>query len=434
MTDQVDAFALKARNLAKLVRADGFGAAFAFAKASKAGGTAGALSIGVGVGKNKSKNIVQAYANNSTIDATGNIELLADDQSNLSALGVGAAATVANSSGTTGAIAGAGSAGVNDLDNDTTAYIVDCNGTKFVRSTTGSITLSATDAADIVGVAGTIALALGLKNAGSGSTVGVAVGVSVALNHIGLDGGHSVRAYIDNSTVTASNNVAMTALSTASIYALAAGGSGAAAGSTAGSGIAGSLAGAGVGTENSIKQTILAAIRNNSVVTATNGNATLQAIDSSQINADAGAVALAFALSTATGTAASGSVGIAVALNTLENNVGANVTNSKLTARSVSIEAASKKAQGSTAAYRVDALAFGVAASGALSTANGSAGAFAGAGSGARNKIDSTIEAFIKDSQGVNKGVTSTAGAISIAASDDSSIRSDTGGYAIAAV
>ncbi len=390
------------------------------------------MAIGIGIAKNKVKNTVQAYLQSSTVDATGNIELIADDQTNVSALGVGVAASFATASGSTGALAGAGSAGVNDLDNQTATYIVDCNGAKFVRSTGGSIILSATDAADIVGVAGTLALALGVKTQGQGATVAVAVGVSVALNHIGADGGHSVKSYIDNSVVTASQNVSITALSKASIYALAAGGSGAAAGSTQGNGIAGAFAGAGVGTENSIEQTILAGIQNGSVVTATNGNATLNATDSSSINADAGAVAIALALSTAQGPGLSGSVGIAVALNTLKNNVSANVTNSKLTARSVSIEAASKKDPASTATYRVDALAFGVAGAGSLSTANGAGGAFAGAGSGARNYIDNTVQAFIKDSTGNDRGVTATAGGVTLAASDDSSVRADSGGYALA--
>ena len=51
------------------------------------------------------------------------------------------------------------------------------------------------------------------------------------VNDLGLDGGQSTRAYIDNSIVTAADDVTLKALTTSSIFALAAGGSGAVAGS-----------------------------------------------------------------------------------------------------------------------------------------------------------------------------------------------------------
>ncbi len=416
----------------RMTRADAFGIALAYSSSLRPNTTTGALAIGVGVAKNKTKNQIEAYIDNATVDAGRDIEINVDDNSEIAALGIGVAASAARGTGLSGAIAGAGSAAVNDVDNLHTSSIRNSGGTKRVQSSAGSITLSATDSVDVTGVAGTVALALGLKNIGSGSTIAVAAGVSVVLNHVGLDGGNTAKALIDNSIVTAANQVTLSALSNASIYALAAGGAGAVAGSTSNGGVVGALAGAGAGTENTIQQTIEAAITNGSVVTANNGNATLTATDSSEITADAGAVAVALAFSTVKGSAISGSIGIGTALNTLTNQVSADIDNSRVTARSVSVTAESKKAADSDAAYRIDALALGIAGSASGNLGNDATGALAGAGSGTRNQIDNKIQAFIKNSQGANKGVTATAGGVSVSARDDASIRADSGGIAIA--
>ena len=352
---------------------------------------------------------------------------------NVSALGIGVAVSVARGTGTTGAIAGAGSAAVNEVDGTIESSITASGGTKHVASTTGSVSLSATDSVDVTGIAGTVAFALGLKNASSGSTVAVAAGVSVVINKIGQNGGRSTKARIDGSIVTGHTDVTLTALSDSTILAVAVGGAGAVAGSTGGGGgVTGAFAGAGVGTENVITQTITASVIGDSVVTATTGKATLHATDSSEIHADAGGVAVAIAVSANNGTAASGSVGLAIALNTIKSDVLAYVDDSTLTGKSVELAARSERAPSSSSDYRIDALALSVAGAGSASTrGSGLAGAFAGAGSGARNRLDGTIHAYVKDSLGT-QGITATGGEVTIVASDDSSIRADTGGFAIA--
>ncbi len=118
--------------------------------------------------------------------------------------------------------------------------------------------------------------------------------------------------------------------------------------------------GTGVGTENTIKQQVRAEITGGSNVTATGGRASVTATDSStEINADAGAVAVGFSTFIGQRSCSLRSVGIAVALNTVESTVTAAVDNSKLTAGSITVLATSKKAADSTAAFRYDALAFG---------------------------------------------------------------------------
>ena len=427
--------ALLATALALLLRSDAFGIAVAYAASKGFNTSSGALAIGVGIALNRVKNTTAASIVGSTVAADGDARVKAEDSGNVSALGIGVAVSVARGSGATGALAGAGSAAVNDVDGTITSKISDSGGSKHVTSSTGSVALTATDSVDVVGIAGTVAFALGLKSQGTGSTAAVAAGVAVVLNDIGLDssGRRTTSATIDNSVVTAHNDVTLTALSDSTIFALAVGGAAAAAGASGvGGGTTGAFAGAGVGTENTIKQMIEAAITGNSVVTATAGMAILHATDESEIHADAGGVAIAIAVGKNGGNAVSGSVGLAIALNTITSDVLAYVDHSTVTAEGVELNAKSARAPPSTSDYRIDALALSVAGSGSGTSGKGGlSGAFAGAGSGARNQLDGSIHAYVKDSNGL-QGVTATAGEVTINASDDSSIRSDTGGFAIA--
>ena len=64
-----------------------------------------------------------------------------------------------------------------------------------------------------------------------------------------------------------------------------------------------------------------ATITAGSHVTANAGSVTLKAIDSSEVHADAGGVAIAIAASTGGGAAVSGSIGIALAFNTIKDAV-----------------------------------------------------------------------------------------------------------------
>ena len=85
--------------------------------------------------------------------------------------------------------------------------------------------------------------------------------------------------------------------------------------------------------------------------------------------------------------------------------------------------------------YKIDALAFGVALSGAGSS-GGTAltGSLAGAGAGVGNKIDSTTHAYITQTTNADSAVVDvqSGGALLVEATDNSKIRADSGGYAIA--
>ena len=422
------AIKLLASFLVSLLRADAFGVAVAFAASRRPNSTTGALAIGVGIAINDIDRTVEASIDESTVEAHNDLTLDSSAHGNVSTLGVGVAVSVARGTGGTGSIAGAGSAAVNRIDGTIASSISDSGGARHVTSSDGSVRLSATDSADIVGVAGTIALALGMKNGGSGATAAVAVGVSVVINEIGLNGGQSTKATIDESIVTAHGDVSLTATSEASIYALAAGGSGAVAGSSSGTGVTGAFAGAGVGTSNTVKQTIAATVTD-STITATTGVARLHAVDGTQITADAGAVAVAVALSTGNGTVLSGSIGVAVALNTVEDDVWAYVDGSTVTAASVDIKAEAKKAPSSPAAFQIDALALTVSAAVAGSTQTTAVG-LAGAGAAAVNTIQNTIHASIRNDSTVT--VTGAAG-LTLTASDASTIHSDAIGAAFTA-
>src|SRR5262249_22466023 len=91
----------------------------------------------------------------------------------------------------------------------------------------------------------------------------------------------------------------------------------------------------------------------------------------------------------------------------------------------------SAKQPGSASDYRIDALAYGVVVAGSVSGSPGLTGAFSGAGSVAINRIDNTVEAAIRSSGG-SPPVRARRGHLTSLASDDSTIRADSGGFALA--
>ncbi|MCY2998440.1 MAG: LEPR-XLL domain-containing protein, partial [Planctomycetota bacterium] len=422
----------------RFIRSDAFGAAVAYAAAKRPGGNAGALSIGVGIAHNSINDSVATLISESDVNAKLGVALAAQEKAYVSALGIGVSVSVAKSdenaggTGWTAAVAGAGSAAVNELDNSITSSI---SVGSTVTSSTGAVKVDALDDIEVVGVAGTVAVAVGLKSEqtkSGGATAAIAVGAAVVRTDIGGDGGHFVKSSIADSDVSSgTSDITVAAESTASLYTLAAGGSGSYANGGRSSGTTGSFAGAGVGVDNSIVQTISAAITGGSRITALEGDVVVKAIDSSAVTADAGAVAVALASGQGTGSGVSGSVGVAIALNSIQTDVLAKLQESKVEAESIDVLARSIKDPASSSDYRIDALAFGVAGSGAKSSAQGLAGAFAGAGSGARNRIDNSITASVINSNGAH-GLLAGQGGVTIAASDDSSIRADSGGLAIA--
>ena len=214
----------------ELIRADAFGIAAAYA-ASK-GGTAssGALAIGVAVAGNTTNQRTKAYAAGSTIHTGGDIELGAESATKIDALAVGIAGSLSRGSGTTGALAGAGSGVTNTIDNVIEAFITSSTdgGSISDIEAGGHLTVSAIDRSTVCADAAGVAISVALAKS-KGSSYGVAVGVSLADNDIN----NEIRAYIDNRSVPSSDNpsisasgdVSLSATSTAIVDALSIGGS-----------------------------------------------------------------------------------------------------------------------------------------------------------------------------------------------------------------
>ena len=316
-----------------LIRADAFGIAAAYAASATAGTTA-ALAFGVAIASNTVSIRSNASIRNSRVDAAGSVELTSTVSPDIDALAIGVAGSLARgSTGTTGALAGAGSASTNYVDNTVAAYVVDSGtiATPGVEAGT-TITLSAADATNVRADAG--GFAIGLSSAmGTGTAVAAAVGAGITINEIGERAGHSVSAYIDNSVLLAGGNIDLSATSTAEVDALAMGGAGAGSSSQ---GRSGALAGAGAGSYNVVRQTIESYISADSDVRTTvngGGDISLSALDRSAITADAGGVAVAVALTGGSGSGTgSGSVGAAIAENTISNSVEAYIAASNVIA------------------------------------------------------------------------------------------------------
>ncbi|MBD2516808.1 DUF4347 domain-containing protein [Nostoc sp. FACHB-973] len=390
------------------------GGAFGFGIATLGGGNTTAVTFGFSAARNDITNTVRSYIDNSkvnqSVSASGGVELSAIAQSKIFALTIGG--SLAGTAGATSSIsvAGAGAGSGNTVLNTVAAFIE--NGSVVAnKNSTKSLKLFAQDNSEIEADAGGFgfAFAFGGQTGGAGS-----VGVSASINKIGKrDRANTVKAYIDNSTVSSLSGVELTATSTANIRALSMGGSVSGAGSA--TGLAGAFAGAGAGSGNTIVSEIEAAIKNGATVNAS-GNVKLSATDKSTIKADAGGVAIGVALGSTTGAALT--FGAAIAENDIDNTVKATINRSNVTA-SGSVEVTAK----STA--KINALTI----AGTISGASGqTALAASGAGAGSDNTINNTIEASIINDANVN-----ATGDINVTAIDNAAIKADAGGVAIAA-
>ncbi|MFV2067180.1 MAG: beta strand repeat-containing protein, partial [Pirellulales bacterium] len=324
---------------------DGFIGVFSVAGASASqkkfcendGSTSFALAVGAA--QNTVVDEVKAYIYNATVKAAGMIEIDADAAAEIDSVAVGVALSVAHSSATTGAFAGAGSGAGNYIDNIVEAYIESSpdGGSDAVIEAGGAISLVAGDRSIIIADAAGVGITGAPATGSSGGAYGVAVGFSLAINEIGVQGTHSVTATIDKSDVTAGGDLTVSATSEASIESLSIGAAGSGAGSGSDSGLTVALSGAGAGSYNTISQTIEATVLDSNLITTSGGDVNVTAIDSSDIWTDAGGVAVAIAGSKGSGgsttaSAASGSVGIANADNTIGTTVNAYLKDSTVSA------------------------------------------------------------------------------------------------------
>jgi hypothetical protein len=226
---------------------------------------------------------------------------------------VGAVSVAAGFGGTGVAIAGAGAFGANTVLTNVDAHIAGAS----VTADAGNIKVLA-DSQSVINAA---VLATSLAVAAGSTGVGIAIGVSVARNFIGESGSSitgQTKAYISNSTIDASGQLIVKATSDKAINALVF--AGAAAASAGGVGV--SVAGTGVYAEN----TIAGATTANIAVGNTNvqgGTVTVQALDTSRIEAIAAAVSLTLGIG---GLGVSISIAASVAENAIGTTIRASVT------------------------------------------------------------------------------------------------------------
>ncbi|RUT07776.1 hypothetical protein DSM106972_020360 [Dulcicalothrix desertica PCC 7102] len=381
------------------IKADAGAASIAVAAASTTGGS---LSIGVSVATNLISNEVEAFISGASNvrTTTGGISLSAITKPTIEAVSVAASIAV-GAAGTTGVgISGAGAAAINTILTKTNAYIKDS-----VIASAGAIALAATNTATIDAKIAAVSVAVG----GGGTTgVGVSIGMAVANNYIGYDDSNrqpsEVQAYIQNSSLTANQDLTLNALSGGIITA----GVGAGSAAVSGGGTTGVAAGgSGVVTLNKIATLVKAFIDGDGKTGIQASTATLNAKDTSKITADAGAASLAIGGGGTTGVSLS--IGVSVASNLISNEVEAfikNAGNLKTTTGLLSLAASTD------AAIKAVSVAASIAAGG-----GGTAGVtISGAGAAAVNTILTKTNAYIKDS------VVTSAGSVNLAATNSATI------------
>ena len=214
------------------------------------------------------------------------------------------------------AISGAGAVATNIILTKTNAYVTDHS----TLNSAGDVVLAASDTSTINATVATASAAL----AGGGMAgIGVSIGASLARNLIGhnLFGVRTpaqVRAYITNSNVTAAGALTQTATANETIKATVLSGSAAISGGLLGVAYSGS----GVAAFNKIATEVKAYIEN-SVIDV--GSAALSAADTSLIEADGGAAAVAVSFG---GVGVSIAIGAALAENKISNEIEAYIINS----------------------------------------------------------------------------------------------------------
>ena len=332
------------------IDAKAIAAAITAALTAGASGSSSAISMGGSATVNSVANTVAAFVDQSTIAAAGPVTVEATESSMISGLAVGAAFAVAAAGSPLGdgvAGAGAGAASSNTIANVVSANI--SHNSTVGQTGAAGITLKAVDTATIS------ASADGGAVANDAALVGIslAVGSAVATNHIT----DQVLAYVDGSVVTSAGGLSVKATSQNSIDALVI--------SLAFSGAANVIgiapSGAGASADNTIQNTVEAAVKDGATVTAS-GAVQLSATDTSTVNASVAAAALSI------GTIAV-AAGLSVTINTIDNQVAAYVdgstvqsTNDALTLTSTATGTVSATSVGIATALGIGAAAAGATA------------------------------------------------------------------------
>ena len=394
------------------IYSDGGGVAVVLAQGAKSPTN---VSVGVGVAVNDIATAASAFIDASPVATTaGGVAVTATFSPTIDALTLGgAAAASASASGNSINIAAAGAGAGNYISGGASAYVVDSPG---ITIGTGDLAVTATDTAQVTVDAGGFALAASLSP--GGNFVNLSIAASVAINQIT----DVTAAYVRNSPVAVTaGGISVVAASSATIDALTIGGA------LGGAGLA------GAGSGNVINDTVSADVQGGpttaflaSAVRAS-GPLTVSANNSPTITADGGGFGIAANLSTDSGkTTATASVGVAVAIN----NVTATTT---AAVRDVSANVGGAATVVATSGSTIAALTVAGAVSASLS--QGPAFGFAGAGAGSGNTVVATTTATIADTNAADgpTALFAAAAPVAVRATDQSTIRANAGGVALAA-
>ncbi len=354
-------------------------------------GTEKSVGLAGSYARNKVTGGVQSAIYDATLNITGALKVSAIAESSISSFAA---------SGQLGGTLGiAGQVTLNNIGRSIEAFLENANVTNVTR-----VNVIASDDSTIFSISGAATF---------GSKFGI--GASIALNTID----NSIFASLRNSDLNATGELVVTADNSGTdIRAITA----AIAAGKEGMQLAGSL------SINRIDSDVAAWIQGQKTIFGIFAqNITLSASDGATINADGGGVALAIASSKTGGTGA-GTIGVSVAINEVTASAVAFIEAATVVAvGAMAITAKTKKARSDT--FTIDALSIAGAVTGTGST--GAGGALAGAGAGARNVINRTLQTYIKDSN-AGKRVEALGGSVSLITMDESSIRSDSGGFGLA--
>ena len=354
---------------------------------------------------------VLAYLRNSSVNAGGDISILSTSNQSIDAIVVAGSAAI--SGGSVGvSLSGAGAGAMNRISADVQAYI-DGDGTSGI--TADSIALAADDTSRINAITGAATLAGGFGATG----VAVSVGVAVAHNSISND----VAAFItraDTGVTATVGDISLAATESSNISAVTA-----AASLSAGFGSVGvAVSGAGAAATNSILTRTNAYVADSKLITtAATGDVLVKATDTSTIEANV----LAASASAGIGAVGVGvSIGAAYAANMIgyslllgaipiktPSQVQAYVEGSHITAGgNVTLEAIANE----TITARIFA--------GSVAFAAGSVGvAVGGSGVLAVNMISTDVKALIRKSSTSSSTASNvTAASVSLTADDTSRI------------
>ena len=254
---------------------------------------------------------------------------------------------------------------------------------------------TATDGTSIDADAGAAAIVISLSK----SSAAVAIGAAVAVNN----DTRTIAAGSDGTALNSGADLTVRATSTARITTWAIGVAGAV---SSGNGGGVSFAGAGSGAGSTIGQTVHAILKAGTVIAA--GGLNVTATDGTQIDTQAGGIALTVARGPPNALA----VGISVAANSITDTVTAEVSGAS------TVNAATLSITASVTSAKIDA--WTIAGAGNVTQGGDSGGlSFSGAGAGSGNTITDTVLAALSGDATVT--LTGTAPA-SITASDTSAI------------